>query len=685
MSPEQAKGGPADKRSDVWAFGIVLYEMLTGDALFQSRTLQETLARVLKEEPDLSRVPSEVQPLLRLCLAKDPRRRLRDAADAMLLLDASPHAPPSRATLRWPWPAAAAAFAVVAAVAVWAPWRDRPPEPAATRFLITPPDGVEAENSLKLSPNGRKLAFAAVGRDGRRQLWIRDLDSLTSQPVPGTELQTPFGGAVSWSPNSRFIAFTDGSKLMKADVTSSAVPRTIATLPGVIGETSWSSQGVILVGGITGGPIWHVPDAGGDATPVTAPGPDEGHGFPFFLPDERHFLYHRAGKAPGTYIGSLDLKPEAQTSQRLVACDSQTFFVPSGKRGLGWLLFVRDGRVMAQSFDASRLTLTGEPIMVVTSVGSVGNRALFTASSNGTLAFRAGDEWKFVWLDRQGHALGSMAEASVASIARLSLDGSYVAFDRADPAAGADIWSLELARGVATRLTFDPGRDEFPVWSPDRRRIVFRSNRGGTFDLYEKSVDGTSDDRLVLHTAYEKWPEDWSDDGRYVLYEEITNGQSDLWLLSMNDRRPVPLTHTPFNETFGEFSPDTRWIAYQSNQTGRDEVFVRPLSLSEAGTPTPGGAYQVSQNGGSRPLWRRDGRELVYIGANRTVFAVDVVVSPGIRTGTPRPLFQMPIGSEQYTRLEMDADGQRFLVKAPVQSDRSLITVIMNWPATMRQ
>ena len=684
MSPEQASGKSVDKRTDIWAFGVVLHEMLTGDSLFQSETLQETLARVLKDEPDLSRIPDQVRPLLERCLVRDPRHRLRDIGDAILLLDA-PLTTSVRESRRWLWPAAAGVFAIVAAIATWAPWRTSPPEPTTTRFLVTPPEEGDFENSIKLSPDGRKLVFAAVGRDRKRRLWIRDMDSVTAQPLPGTELQEEFGGAVSWSPNNRFIAFTDGKKLMKMEVASSAPPLLIATMQGVAGETTWNSQGVILVGGITGSPIWRVPDAGGDATPVTAPGPGGTHGFPFFLPDQHHFLYFRSDKTRGIYVGSLDLKPENQSAEQLVASDSQAYYVPSGTSRPGWLLFAREGRVIAQSFDVSRLAVAGEPVLVVPSVGLLGFRALFTTFSNGALAYRSGSEWQFTWLDRNGNALGAVAESSLIDLPRVSLDGSRVAFDRVDPAGSTDVWLLELSRNVTTRLTFDPARDEFPIWSPDRRSVVFRSNRGGTFDLYQKSVDGSGEDRLVLHTAYEKTPDDWSDDGRYVLYEESADGQTDLWLMSMSDRKPVPLTRTPFNESSGELSPDARWIAYHSNQTGRDEVYVRPLAPSDIGLLTAGSAYQVSQGGGQHPRWRRDGRELVYVGANRMVIAVDVVLSPGIRTGTPRPLFQTPAAVDQSSRFEMASDGHRFLVRAPVSKDRSPLTVVLNWPATLRR
>ncbi len=331
--------------------------------------------------------------------------------------------------------------------------------------------------------------------------------------------------------------------------------------------------------------------------------------------------------------------------------------------------------------------LMGEAVMVAPSVAVFGARPLFAVSDNGTLAYRGGSEYQFSWLDRKGGALDPVAEATAASFARISPDGTRIVFDRVDDAGGVDIWVKDIARDVTTRLTFDPARDEFPIWSPDGRRILFRSNRGGTFDLYEKTAEGTGDERLVLHTDLEKWPDDWSPDGRYVIYEERSSENGDdLWLLPMDgDRKPIALVRSPFTETFGQFSPDGRWIAYQSDQSGRSEVSVRPFG--PLGTDAAsGGVYQVSRDGGERPLWRRDGRELIYIGANRAITAVDVPADPRIRTGTPRPLVQMPPSVLGFTRLELHPDGQRFLVRAPAGDDATApINIVMNWQAALRQ
>ncbi len=691
MSPEQAKGKSVDKRADIWAFGVVLYEMVMGGRLFQGDTLQETLASVIKDEPDLVHLPPQVQPLLQRCLAKDPRHRLRDIGDAMLLLDETLGAKARRVRFAWLWPFAAGALGITAAVALWAPWRT-PPVPEVTRLQLALPELGEFGGALSLSPDGRKLAFVAVGQDRRSRLWMRDMNSLNAVPLPGAEIKSQFGGAMSWSPDSRSIVFTDENRVLKMDVSGSSPPLTIARVPGQAGESSQNSEGVILIGGIGTGLIWRVPEAGGEPTAVTTLATDEvAHGFPFFLPDGRHFLYARfrvSGPRPGFYVGSLDVSPENQSSVELLTSDSQVRYVPMPVSGPGRLVFRRDDRLLAQPFDANRLRLSGAPVIVTPSIGTFGARALFAVSDSGTLAYRGGSQYQFNLFNRTTRASDFVTEATDATFARISPDGTRVAFDRVDDAGGVDIWLKDIPRAVTTRLTFDSARDEFPVWSPDGSRVLFRSNRGGTFDLYEKRMDGATDDRLVLHTSLEKWPDDWSQDGRYVIYEERSaETQDDLWLLPMDgDRTPVALVRSPFTETFGQFSPDGRWIAYQSDQSGRDEVYLRRFPAPGANA-AQGAVYQVSKDGGERPLWRRDGKELIYIGANRMITAVDVTADPRISTGPPRPLFQMPgTGIIGFVRLEMHPDGQRFLIRAPVGDDaRSPFTIVMNWQAALRR
>jgi eukaryotic-like serine/threonine-protein kinase len=699
MSPEQATGKPVDKRTDIWAFGVVFYELLTGRRPFVGESIQETVAAVLREEPDLNRVPAQVRPLLRRCLDKDPKRRLRDIGDAMPLLEEPTPNEMLRRRSALLWRGVATLLAIVGAVVWWATART-PPMPEITRFQIAPPDNDDFGLALSVSPDGRKLVFAGQGQEGRGRLWVRDLDSVTSRPLPGTE--NDFGGSPFWSPDSRFIAFGDGHKLKRIDASGSAPPETIAEIRSVVrvgntatapslGLGSWGRDGVILIGSRRAGPIWRVPEAGGDPAAVTAVDPQQllnAHGLPFFLPDGRHFIYFKVGSedSQGIYVGSLDTKPESQPTQRLLASASQAIYVASRTSQRGQLLFMREGRLLAQSFDANRLALTGEAFPIADQVGQTGAYGFFSAI-DGVLAYRAGRENQLTWFDRQGKAFDQMSEPANTNVLSISPDNRLV-FARLDLDKGNfDIWLTELARGVTTRVTFDPANDSFPVRSPDGSRIVFNSDRSGVLDLYRKELNGGGRDELLLHTGKNKWPDDWSHDGRYLIYEELdAEGKEDLWLLPLEGApKPFVWIRSPFRENYAQFSPDDRWIAYQSNESGRLEVYVRPFMSNNAAAPPPAGSYQVSKDGGARPVWRRDGRELIYVGPNQMLTAVDVTADPRFQTGSPKALFRLPALAD-VIHFALHPDGQRFLIPAPAAGGgRSPITVVMNWQTALKR
>ena len=704
MSPEQARGRTVDKRTDIWAFGCVLYEMLTGIPAVGGDGVGDVLANVIKGEPEWRALPADTPAAMRLCiercLKKNPRERFHDIADVRLAMDgafdaaslnAEPHAGAGVRSGRL-WPVLASVFAIAAAVAIWAPWRT-PPVLEVTRFQIPIPEGNSFTGTLDLSPDGRTLVFGAQGGDGRRRIWIRDIDSLTARPIPGLELSGLFSGAVAWSTDSRSIVIANDNRLMKVDVSKGDPPVSVTKLSVPIGESSWNSQGDILIGGVTSGPIWRVSAAGGDATPVTRlVGAETAHGFPSFLPDGRRFLYFRVeagGPSGHVHVGSIETSPEEQvTDKPLLASDSQAVYIQSGDGEPGWLLFTRGRRLLAQSFDPSKLLLTGEPQLVAAQVGGAGSRSFFSAV-RGTVAFFDSASLEFALADRAGRLSERVGDSTEASFGTISPSGSHVAFDRVADDGNVEIWVTEVARDVKTRWTFDAARDEFPIWSPDGQRILFRSNRGGVFDLYEKGADVTEHDRLVLHTSFEKWPDDWSRDGRYVLYEERTT-QDDLWLLPMiGDRTPIPVTRTAFQENHSRFSPDGRWISYQSDQSGRWEIYIRSFvpPRSNAGVASSA-VYQVSRDGGQRAQWRQDGKELTYVGADNVVMAVDVTAATSqVTVGPPRALFRLPVFFEGFPRLDMRKDGQRFLIKVPARTGdvRGSITVTTNWQAALRR
>ena len=680
--------------------------MRSSQIWFSGDSVSDVLANVIKGEPQWRALPADTPAAMRVCvercLERNPRQRFHDIADVRLamngafdaasLRDAEPRAGAEVRRGRL-WPVLAAVFASAAAMAIWAPWR-MPPVLDVTRFQIPMPEGNSFTGALDLSPDGRTLVFGAQGRDGRRRIWVRDMDSLTARPIPGSELSDAFSGAVAWSPDSRSIVFGSGNRLMKVDVSNSDLPLMIAKLPVPVGESSWNSQGDILIGGVTNGPIWRVSAAGGDATPITKLlGGETAHGFPSFLPDGRHFLYFRVesgGPSGHAHVGSIEAAPEAQvTDKPLFASDSQVIYVPSTEGEPGWLLFARGRRLLAQPFDPSTLSLTGEPQLVVSQVGIIGSRAFYSAVTGAVAFVPRASSLEFALVDRAGRVGERPGDSTEESYGTISPSSSHVAFDRVGDDNNVDIWVTEIARNVRTRLTFDAARDEFPIWSPDGRRILFRSNRSGVDNLYEKAADGSGDERLVLRTDSVKWPGDWSRDGRYVLYEERT-GQDDLWVLPVGgDRTPIPVTRTAFSENHPRFSPDGRWISYQSNQSGRWEIYIRPFVPPGSNAAVASSAvYQVSRDGGQRAQWRQDGKELAYVAADNFVVVVDVMAATSqVTVGAPRPLFQLPIFFSDFPRLDMRSDGQQFLIKTQSRDGNAQgsITVAMNWQSALRR
>jgi len=566
-------------------------------------------------------------------------------------------------------------------------FREKPPVAEVVRFQVPPAAKTSFDVYLALSPDGRRLAFTATGAEGGSRIWLRDLDTLEARPLNGTE------GAQSiiWSPDSRFIAFGQGQQLKKVDI-AGGPPQTLCQSATTVGSGAWSPSGVIVFGGRGGGSIQQVSEAGGTPAPVTPP-VGGFHTFPSFLPDGRHFIYFRSASGVpekiGIYLGSLDSKPDQQNPTRLVATGFGAVYAADPKGGLGRVLFLRDGSLMAQPFDAARLALAGEAVPVAEHVGSTNQYGSFTVSRDGVLAYRTGGAGiiQLTWVDRDGKPLGPVGEPGSYISLAVSPDGTRAAVRRPGT---PDLWLLDLMRGVSTRFTFAPQLNDNPVWSPDGSQIVFRSNRSsnGKFDLYRKLSNGTGDDELLFRSDQDKTPTGWSRDGRFLLYESVDPKTAiDLWVLPMEgDRKPIPFLRTEFNERLGAFSPDGRWIAYISTESGSREVYVRPFGPPgrEGSSGAATGKWQVSKGGAlaARPNWRADGKELYYRAPSGALMAVEVTTSPTFQVGASRRLFDL-LGNLDA---DLPADTKRFLVGMPQQdAGPQTITVVLNWQAGLRK
>jgi serine/threonine protein kinase/Tol biopolymer transport system component len=686
MSPEQARGKAVDRRADIWAFGCVLFEMLTGTRAFHGGSTSDVLASILNQEPDWlslpNRTPRAIHRLLRRCLAKDCNERLHDSADARLEITDVLHpgsaepAVDARADRsdRLRWAAMFAASVVIAGGgAAW--WIARSVSaPSEIHLEITTPPSPDPA-SIAMSPDGRKILFVAT-LEGRSRLWLRALDSSAARPLAGTEgALYPF-----WSPDNRSIGFFMQGKLQRLDLDGGLV-RALAVAPNPAGGT-WGPDGTVLFTPNYTGPIFRTSAQGGDAVPITHTDARQPvHRFPAFLPDGKHFLFFVPSNADtrSIYVGDLD----GGAPQRLLESDAPGAYAPSKH-----LLFVREGKLIAQPFDPARLVLTGNPVSVADQVMAAGNSNStgLSVSDAGSFIYRAGiaSQHQFVWFDRSGKETGRVSEpnggdAGTAANPSLSPDGRRVALDRT-VARNLDVWILDLERSLFSRFTFDAAEDAWPVWSPDGATIAFNSDRSGVYDLYQKSATGVGSEELLLATPRNKGPVDWSPDGRFLLYRSpgATTG-FDLWALPLfGDRKPFVVVQTNFEERDGQFSPDGKWIAYQSNESGQTQVLVQPF-------PGPGGKLQVSTDGGAQVRWRADGRELFYVSPDGRLMAVPIRPAADRRSleaGAPVPLFATRMGGttpginrQEYV---VSKDGQRFLVDV-AESVASPITVVLNW------
>jgi dipeptidyl aminopeptidase/acylaminoacyl peptidase len=726
MSPEQAKGRAADKKSDIWAFGCVLYEMLTGARVFPAGDVADTLASILTKSPDWTQLPSATpascRRLLRRCLERDLKNRLGDVADARLEIDdaqgelragASPIAaprPPRHLAL------AASTLAIglmlgALGVAGWSAFSRKTENEEAIRFFVQPPNGttfllaLNGINTMSLSPDGRTVAFG-VQQDGKLSLWVHDLHSGAAHAIAGTE---GVSGQPFWSPDGRRIGFIADGQLKTVELASGFIRRlceVTTTGPASVSGGTWNGSGLILFGGGPSG-IQRVADSGGVPTAVTHPqlNLDEAiHRFPAFLPDGRHFLFLIQPNNT-LAIGALD-SPDIT---RLFETDSFGQFARPG-----YLIFVRQGSLMAQRFDADRLTTRGPSTVIADGIASSfqGGIAAFSVAG-AALVYRVGPSstrmTQLRWFDRTGAAISTLGPPLDYLGVESAPDDRHISDHVHEAIGGGDIWIRDADRDTNTRLTAG-GHNTGPVWSPDGTRIAFGSNRpatgsaprdpyAGIFNLFEKRADAdpTSPPTLLLDSAAShlpngwKQPTSWSADA--LVFEALSPKTGfDIWMLPLTgDRTPRPILQTESNEFEGQISPDGRWLAYTSTETRRQEVYVRPLIGKE-------GKVQISKDGGNYPRWRRDGRELFYLEPDsKRLMAVVVTTTPTFIAAAPSALFVVPL-SPAFTTGNLNAnatvpypyvatkDGGRFLFSVDVfrQSPDTPFTVTLNWQTAVR-
>jgi eukaryotic-like serine/threonine-protein kinase len=695
MAPEQARGRNVDKRADIWAFGVILYEMLTGEQMFEGDTVTDVLASVVRQDPDLKRVPEKVRPLLQRCLEKDPKRRLRDAGDAMLLLDTAPATTIASKTNKTPLlaiGAVAALLALALAGLSYVHFREAPPAADVVRFQVGLPESVNFTQygTSAVSPDGRKIVFAAYGYDGNPRLWLRTLDSATATPLLETTLNQQTI-ALFWSPDSRFVAYNDARQLKKIDITGGP-PQALADMTPLVGG-SWKADGTILVGSNSG--IMKLSADGGTPTPITKPAtPQESHVHPVFLPDGRHFLYMR-GLPPGKRIiqvGDINAAPDAQSTTPILTTDYAVSVTQAGAGGAPLVLFLRDDTLLAQEFDMNALTLTGSPVTVVEQVASVLNAAFgqFSVSNTGTLVFRSisGINRQLTWYNRQGNITGRPGEPAPFGTMKVSPDGSKAAVVQNEGRGNnPDIWIVDLVNGSSTRFTFDPNYDAQPVWSPDGRYIAWMGIRNEQLGLYRKAADGSGSDELLAAPKGFSNLTDWTHNG-YLIF--TINGDVNAMPADADasgTRTPVPVIVSPSSERGAYVSPDNRWIAYISGETGRDEIYVQPFS---AGGNKASGKWMVSRGTRGMARWRDDSKELIFLDAEGEVVAVEVGSGPAFQTSPPKKLFQMPLellsNANPGTLADATRDAQRFLLVMPVQETAQReLAVVLNWQDSLKR
>jgi serine/threonine protein kinase/Tol biopolymer transport system component len=691
MAPEQLEGKEADARTDIFALGEVIYEMATGTPAFAGKSRASLIAAILSSEPQPMAVvqpmtPPALERVVKKCLAKDPDERWQSANDLSSELSwiaeggghtagAAPLPAGKKTREVLAWVICGALTVILLLGAMW--WRSSKPLEQSMNFYVSLPFPAR---DIAAAPNGHTLALVAYEQSARKNvLWTYELGSQDARSL----LDTAGASYPFWSADGRSLAFFADAKLKKLEVSGGPV-QTVCDAPSGRGGT-WNMDGVIIFtpyGGMGGG-LYRVSASGGTPTPISNPDKSRGeqsHRWPMFLPDGRHYFYMAANftgrkGVDAIFVGSLD-----SNEKRFVveATANAAYAAP------GYLLFYRDKTLLAQRFDLKRFALTGEPTTILTEIQYLGvARAVFAVSDSGVLVAQTGSGVALsqpVWFDRKGNNVGVVGKPDIYGNVSIAPNGRSVAVDKTDMASqNVDVWTYELQRESARRLTFDPATEAISIWSPDAARLVFSSNRQSNYDLYMKNSDGAQEEKNIVHDDIDKFANDWSRDGKYILYARAT----DLWFATLPELKSGLFLKAVSVLRNGQFSPDGKWVAYASNETGKWEIYVTSF-------PESRGKWQVSTGGGEQPRWRGDGKELFYLASDGKMMAAPVTIGAHFDAGTPVALFQaaplQPFSLPDQFIYDVSRGGQRFLVITPVkQAETAPMSVVLNWPAKLNK
>jgi serine/threonine protein kinase len=694
MSPEQVQGKNLDARSDIFSLGAVVYEMVTGRKAFDGKSQLSAASSILEKEPEsifaiAPLTPASVDHVIRRCIAKDPDERWQTARDLASELEwlrgaqsaSSAQPQTSGKGLRLLWALCGLTAVLLAGGLLW---HSRSGSPQTSYFLATLPFTV---HDTAIAPNGHTVAAVGFSESERTNfVWLYEIGGKEEKKLAETEgASFPF-----WSPDGKALGFFAEGKLKKLEIAGGSV-QVICDAPAGRGGT-WNKGGVIVFSpsGQLGGGLYRVPVAGGAASRITVPDAsraETSHRWPMFLPDGKHFLYLAANVSGQTdpdaiFIGKLDSNEKKFVTK---ATGNASYAVP------GYLLFCREKTLYRQKFDADKLEPSGEAVPLLTDVSYVPRilHNAFAVSDTGALVAQRGSEVslsRLVWRDRKGNEIGTVGTPNVYANVALAPDGKAAALDKTDEQnQNTDVWTYDLQREGAKRLTFDQAMDADPVWSPDGKKILFASSRGGLFQLYTKSADGGEDEKLLPLDASDrgdKYPTAWSSDGKYILYERTTQSTA-LWTAEMPELKTSRLLQGPGTTKNGQFSPDGRWLAYTSNESGKWEIYITSF-------PELRGKWQVSNTGGTQPRWRGDGKELFYLASDGKMTAVQLTAGEHFDSGPPIPLFQASareqIAGSELVTYDVAKDGQRFLINTQMEKEGALpMTVILNWNANLER